>query len=828
MDRFIRSLFLHAGFQEKARELQEERLALVALGSYGRQELCIGSDIDLMFVHRGSLSPEMKQVILGGLYPLWDANLDVGYAILTIQECIRLALNEFKTLTSFMDARFLIGSRVFYRQFKEAFWSRIDRDKGSLLKQFLSTKQKREEKYASQSYFVEPDIKEGLGGLRDLHFMTWMARIYLNSRSLKQIKRYSVFSHFGLDKLGYSKGFLLKVRNHLHMLCDGRKQDVLLLPFQKEISHTLGYQDGPHETGPERFMRSLYLHLNRIRHGSEEFYVKVRDIMDPRPLEPVPRHLPEELQVMQGNIVLKAEGLLQNNPLLILKAFDEANRQGLFLGSGLIWKAGKIISSSGKELLAHPGAKELFLDVILKPRNPKILGLALNIGLIGLFIPEFRKIRNLAQFDYYHVETVDLHSVKTLEVIYAISTGAYDDRWPLFQKIYSELENPDLLFLAGLLHDIGKGYSGDHAERGAQLVPRMLGRLGINGRASQVVSLLVRHHLLLVRVSQRRDLNDEKTSVQVAQTIQNNEILNLLFLLSIADSIATGPLAHSEWKTMLVIELFFKVRRILEGGMLASPDATKRLEHNRKKLSERLEPDFGREDVLDLMDQVSTRYFLSNPLEDMAEHFRLALTMGKEKLSWTLQKLKDAPVTRVILCTHDMPGLFSKMVGVFTLNNINVLSANIFTLKNGFAFDVYEVTNPLDPYREERMWNKIHREAVEAMKDGIPLDELVTKKERELFSSSAEHAYQPRKIKIDNEASDFFTIIEVSAGGRTGLLYDLAKEIFFLGLDIRFAKLNADKERMTGVFYVRDSGGQKILDEDEIERIRLEIMPVME
>jgi [protein-PII] uridylyltransferase len=417
--------------------------------------------------------------------------------------------------------------------------------------------------------------------------------------------------------------------------------------------------------------------------------------------------------------------------------------------------------------------------------------------------------------------------VKTLEVIYEISTGVHHDRWPLFQKIYSELEKPDLLFFAGLLHDIGKGYSGDHAQRGAQLVPRILGRLGINGRASQLVSFLVKYHLLLVRVSQRRDLNDEKTSVQVAQTIQNIETLRLLFLLAVADSIATGPLAHNEWKTMLIIELFFKVRRILEGGMLASPDATKRLENNRTKLSERLKPEFPSEDIQDLMDQVSTRYFLNNPLEQMAEHFRLALTMGKEKLSWTLQKLKDAPVTRVILCTHDMPGLFSKMVGVFTLNNVKVLSANIFTLKNGLAFDVYEVTNPLDPYREEKMWNKIHHEALQVIEDQIPLGELISKKERQIFSLGEDYGYPPKKVKIDNEASDFFTIVEVSAGDRIGLLYDLAKEVFSLGLDIRFAKVNADKERMTGVFYVRDPGGQKILEEDEIQRIKLKIISVI-
>jgi len=824
MDRFIGSLFLEAGFRQKVKELQEERLVLVALGSYGRQELCLGSDIDLMIVYRGGLSPEMKQVILRGVYPLWDADLEVGYNIVTIQECIHLAMNDFRVLTSLMDARFLLGSRVFHRQAEGAFWARIEREKGALLKQFLVARQKREEKYETQSYFLEPDIKEGLGGLRDLHFMAWMAMVYFKSKRLNQIKRYPVFSQFDLDKLGYSKGFLLKVRNHLHHLASGRRQDLLLLPFQKEISHILGYKDGPHETGPERFMRSLYLHLNRIRFKNEQFIVKVLDIVDPQPIEAPSTRLPLEFQMMKGNIVLKREGLLQQSPLLIMKAFSEANRRGLFLGSGFIWEASKIITTQAQKLLEAPEATALFLDIILKPRNPKILRLALDIGLIGLFIPEFKKIRNLAQFDYYHVETVDLHSMKTLEVIYEISTGGYDHQWPLFRKMYSELENPDLLFLAGLFHDIGKGYSGDHAVRGARLVPRILRRLGIGGRASGVVSLLVRHHLLLVNVSQRRDLNDEKTSVQVAQTIQNIETLRLLFLLSVADSIATGPLAHNEWKTMLIIELFFKVRHILEGGLFASPDATKRLEVNRRKLSERLRREFPSKDIQTLMDQVSARYFLSNPLEDMAEHFRLALTMGKERLSWTLQKLKDAPVTRVILCTHDMPGLFSKMVGVFTLNNIKVLSANIFTLKNGLAFDVYEVTNPLDPYREERLWNKIQDEALQAIEDEIPLGELISKKEKQNFSFLANYGYLPKLVKIDNEASDFFTIVEVSAGERIGLLYDLANEVYSLDLDIRFAKVNADRERMRGVFYVSDSGGEKILEEEHIQKIKQEIM----
>jgi [protein-PII] uridylyltransferase len=828
MDRFIRALFFASGFRDKAKEIAEQHIAIAALGSYGRREICLGSDVDLLVVHKGRLSPEMEEILSRVFYPLWDAKLEVGHSVLTVQETFRLAMSDFRFLTAAMDARFLVGSRSFFRLFDAAFWSKIDREKDAILSQFLIHQQKRVEKYASEEYFLEPDIKEGLGGLRDLHFMAWTAKVYFKSRHLHDIKRFSIFSHFPLERLHHSESFLLKVRNHLHLLAGGRREDRLLLPYQDKISESLGYQDGADNTGPEKFMRNLHSDLNRIRYGTEEFHMKAMDVIDPHPAEPAPEELPREFQVFKGNIVLKGEHLLPENPLLVLKAFKEANQRGLFLGSGFIWEATKKVATDGTRLVRMPEATEMFLDVVLEPKNPKILRLALEIGLINLFIPEFKKIRNLAQFSYYHVETVDLHSLRTLEVIYAISQGAYNDRWPLFQEIFEEIEHPHWLFLVGLLHDIGKGHKGDHAKKGAELIPGILKRLGIDGKALEVIPFLVRNHLLMVNISQRRDLNEERTAIQVAQAVQGVERLRLLFLLTVADSMATGPMASSDWKIILLIELFFKVRRILERGMLASPDATRRMEETKRQLAGRLGTRFAEEDVLDLMDQVSTRYFLNSPIEDMVRHFHLALTMGEERLAWTLEKLSDAPVTRVILCTYDKPGLFSRMVGVFTLNNIKVLSGNIFTLKNGLAFDTYEVTNPLDPYREEERWQRIFSDAVSAIEERLPLDELVSEKERMVLSGSIEYTSPVKRVRIDNEASDFFTIIEVSGGSRTSLLYDLAKGIHSLDLDIRFAKVSSDRERTTGVFYVRDVSGQKIYEDSILEEARQALLSVIE
>jgi len=818
MDGFVRSLFLEAGFRENGSEEADGGLTVMALGGYGRQELCLGSDVDLMVIHPGKLSEEMQGVISRAIYPLWDAKLEVGHSILTYRECIRLAVTDFRVFTSLLDSRFLMGSPSFYRLFQEAFWSRIQRERSHLLGRFMVSRQERADRYGGEDHFVEPDLKEGLGGLRDLHLMDWMARTYFRCGHLKEIKRFGVFSHFDMDNLDLSRSFLLKVRNRLHLLA-GRKEDRLFLSLQKRIARDLGYDDDPVISGPERLMRDLYLHLNRIRYRHDEFLAKALDMIDPAPVEEIPDQPPGEFRIVKGNIVLREGTLLEKEPVTILRAFREANEQGLFLGSGLIWEAEEIIARKGADLARSPEPKALFLEIMLRPRNPRIIRLALEIGLIDCLIPEFGEIRNLPQFGYYHVMTVDLHSLRTLEVINEIAKGAYDRQWPILKKAFDRIRCPECLYLAALLHDIAKGHHGDHAAEGGEMIVRILKRLGVTGEAIEAVPFLVKHHLLLANVSQRRDLSDEKTSVQVAQTIQDKDRLKMLFLLTVADSVATGPMARSDWKIMLLSELFVKVVRILKRGLLASPDATQEIAAKRAALVKALGPEFSETELLHLMDQVSSRYFLSAGIEDMVRHFRMALTLGDQRHAWVLQRVTDAPVTRVIQCTYDRPGLYSKMVGVFTLNNMEILAAHIFTLKNGLAFDIYEVTNPVDRYREEERWEKTLGDVRLALEDRLPLDDLIEEKVRSPYGQ-AHHSHVPKKVKVDNEASDFFTVIEINSPTSLGLSYMLAKEIFALGLDIRFAKVNSDEERLRGVFYVKDAGGQKIHEADQITRIR--------
>ncbi len=827
MDQFIRSLFFEAEFTEKIRSTRDNSLAVVALGSYGRRELCLGSDVDLMVIHQGKLSHEMHGIIPRALYPLWDAKLEVGHSVLTVQECIRLCLNDFRVLTSVMNQRFLLGSRSFHRLFEEAFWARIYREKKSFLKQFLIYQEKRTEKYRTEAYFVEPDIKEGLGGLRDLHFMGWIARIYFKCKRFHHIKRFAVFSYFEFDKLIHSASAILRIRNHLHYLT-GRKEDRLHLSYQQKLSHSLGYTDSPHTMAAEKMLKDLYLHLNRIRYGQEEFLSKVLDIIDPLPLERTTNGLPADFRLTKDNIELREGRISEKDAIVILEALNEANRLGLFLGSEFIWEAKKNLAARAREIAHSKEAQNLFVEIILSPKNPKVIRLALEIGLVTLFIPEFRNIRNLAELGQYHVETVDLHSIRTLDILNEIQKGAYDERWPLFKEIFNDLNHTDWLYLAALLHDIGKGEGDDHSEKGAALVPKILKNLGIDDEALQVVPLLVKQHLLLAQISQHRDLNDEKTCVQVAQIIQNENVLNMLLLLTVADSFATGPIARSDWKITLLVELFLKVRRILKRGVLATPDATSKIEEKKNFVKGALMSQFSLDDILHLVDQVPSRYFLNATPKSMLQHFEMALSMEGHKLLWKIEKLTSASVTRIVLCTYDKPGLFSKMVGVLALNNITVLSANIFTLKNGMAFDVYEVTNPLDPQTEKEKWNKIYKEINLAIEDRLPLDNRIQKKLQAMLKRENYGRTHIREVRINNDASDFFSVIEVRSAAIMGLLYKLAKKMFFLGLNIRFAKFDRDAGYMSGDFYVRDSLGQKIHDPERIEEIKTALLGLME
>jgi len=821
VDYFLRRLFFLSGLTPNTfNSVHTGRVAVIALGGYGSRELCFGSDVDLMILHeKGQLPDFLERSLLSIFYGLWDAKLDVGYSIVNLREAKGLIKKEFESLTSVISARFVAGSRSLFREATALFMAGLEEDRKELFTKVMEARAEREIRFDKEVFLLEPELKEGLGGLRDLDYMRWVSRVCLGVDRFAELSGRKEFSHFDLKQLYHARGFLLKIRNYLHSMA-GRKEDRLLLEYQRRLASLLGYGDSISLSGTDRFMKEVYLHMNRVRYAVEEFLVKVGDILFPAPVLKTSWFLPPEFCLVKGNLVLKEMELLEQNPNLILSALNIASQYNLHLGSGLIWRAKGLVARYGGKFRSSKSARDLFVKLITDPGSLKIMRLTLELGLLCVFIPEFKKIRNLAQFGYYHVETVDLHSLSTLHILGKIRDGEYDHQWPLLRTVWNEVKNPALLCLAGLLHDIGKGYGRGHSKKGGEIVQQIVERLGFDGAASRIVSFLVLHHLLLTRTSQRRDLGDEKTVIQVAQTVQDLDLLNMLFLLSVADSMATGPAARSHWKHSLLEELFLKVRKVIREGTFVTPDATKKAEQKRQKVVKALEGEFGPKAVEEMLEQVSIRYLLSVELPDMIQQIRLALGMGDKKYAWALRVRKAPSVTRILQCTYDIPGLFSKMVGVFTINDIRVLSANIFTLRNGLALDIYEVTNPLDPLRESERWDKVHADILAALEGRICLEEMVRIRQKAKEYLKYYESHIRSKIKIDNQVSDFFTVIEGIWPYRPGILYEVARKLHSLELDIRFAKVNIDKEKMAGAFYVRDSAGQKVFDPEEVARMR--------
>lgn len=818
LDGLVRNAFAGVGIARNGDDTVPGGIAVLALGSFGRREPCLGSDVDLAVIHQGKLPPELEGSIARAVYPLYDARLEVGYSTLTLGEATRLSLSDLRVLTSLLDARFLLGNRGMAALFQEAFLSRISRDREALLGRFLLHEQQRAERFKNEACFVEPDIKEGIGGLRDIHFMEWMLRLFFGCSRLSEVSRYAVFSHFDTHGVARSKAFLLKVRNALHILCRC-KEDRVFLAHQGPLAERLG--KGASDGGTEVFLRDLYGRLNHIRYSHEEFLDKALEILDPRPARRDLHGVPRDLRVFGEHVLPRDVTLLRRDPLLLLRGIAEAKARGLSLEPSFIWAGRRELLRRRRALRETPGAKALFLDLILlPPLEDKPLRMLLEMGLLEVFIPEFRRIRNLAQYGYYHLRTVDLHSLRTLAVLDEMRRGCHSAKWPILDTLRLEMKDTDALLLAGLLHDIGKGYNGDHEALGAALIPKILGRLGVSTERQERVAGLVRHHSLLARISQRRDLSEERTSVEVAQTLKTRDLLEQVFVLNLADSLATGPMASNDWRMMLMMELFLKVRKIFEEGMLASPGATERIDQRKRAAAALLGEGHDPGAVAALLDQAGSRYFLSVAPEHIARHLSLALTLGDRPFAWSLQRLKEAAVTRIILCIRDRPGLFSRMVGVLGLNNLAVLSASVFTLKNGLAFDIYEVTNPLDPYREEELWARVREEITATLAGEFPLEALVREKVRKARRGEAPHREGKGKVEIRNDISDFFTVLEVACPSRSGLLYEIAGSMHGLGLDIRFARVTADKEKTMGVFYVRDSRGQKIYEEEEIQGIR--------
>jgi [protein-PII] uridylyltransferase len=802
-------------------EINKNPYAIIALGGYGREEQCVHSDVDLLFLFGKSVPAHAEELIREMIYPLWDIGLDVGHATRSLKECLSLAAKDLNVLTPILDARFICGASMLFSELMGQLRERVIRKHaGRILSELVAATRSRHAHYGDSAYLLEPNLKEGQGGLRDYHTMLWFARLEHDLRQPRDLEYLGLLSHAEYQLLWEALSFVWQVRNHLHHLC-GRKTDQLHFENQIKLAERFRYREEAGQQPVERFLGDLHARMDRIKqqHAAMRHELNL-DSARKRRRPPSSQSLAEGLEIETGGrLSFAGPEAIVKRPALLIRIFEESITLRVPLSAEakrLIREFAHLVDATYR---SAPEIVRTFERILLAPAAAEALDDMLTTNFLTAFIPEFERITHRIQYDEYHLYPVDKHLLRTIQTIHDLAAPG-DEAEPLFARIYRELKGRRLLLWAALLHDIGKGgLEEDHSVAGAELCREILASKGLTPEEVDTVAFLVREHLYLIKTATRRDIHDEETAILCARRIKDLERLKLLYLLTVADSIATGPAAWNDWTGHLLREFFLKVVNTLERGELVSEETVAAIERKRAAAVAAASAD-ERGQIERLFPALSPRYLLSVAAEAIAEHARLFGRLGGQHAVWTVAPSADGTTRTVTICAKDRPGLMASLAGVFTLNSINILSVQVFTWRNRTALDIFEVSPPPDRLFEEEKWRRAEGHLQAVLAGTMDLAAALKPRLESPRLAKPRTARRAHRVRVDNTSSSFFTIVEVFTYDFPGLLFSIADALFRLELDIWVAKIATKVDQVVDVFYVRDISGQKVDDPQRVAAIR--------
>ncbi|MFZ5562978.1 MAG: [protein-PII] uridylyltransferase [Thermodesulfobacteriota bacterium] len=804
--------------------------AVVALGGYGRQEMCAHSDIDLLFLFKKQVPREAEALIREIVYPLWDMGFEVGHATRSIRECLSLAGEDTDVLTSLLDARFLCGMMPLHTQLQEKLAGSLSgRRARSVIAALIQNNINRHQKFGDSANLLEPNLKEGVGGLRDYHTILWIARVTSRIITARDLEYHGHLSHDEYADLQKALGFIWTVRNHLHLIT-GRKYDQLYLEHQEVIARAMGFVPARGQLEVERFLGRLHGEMEYIKQTNRAFLAEAGYAHGPwlRRRRSGRRSVAPGLAVDRNMLTFAAPEALLTAPDLLLSIFEQSAQLDIPLSLEARRIVKEFIFLVDDTFRRDPDHARAF-ERILAAGAPGagVFNEMLHTGFLDRFLPRMGTIIDRIQYDGYHLYPIARHSILTLERVKKI--GSRESAEPLCADLYRELgRRKKVLLWAALLHDIGKGEAGGgHSERGADIAADMLSELGYGPDIVEPVAFLVKEHLLLVKTATRRDLNSEETALACARRIGDAQTLSMLYLLSIADSMATGPKAWNDWTASVLRDLFLKVLKILEKGELASQEAMATVENKTRELMDMAGSPAEKEALLEHMKILPPRYCLYMPARQIYDHMTLHRRLKDGDFVWTIAPAANGTARTVTVCAKDRPGLFSKIAGVFTLNSLDILEAEIYTWKNGTALDVFTVSPPADRIYEDEQWEKAARHLRDALSGDLDLAAAIAARPAPLRTEKA-FATRPPRVRVDNESSSFFTLVEVFAYDFPGLLFSITDILFRCGLDIWVAKIATKVDQVVDIFYVRTLDGEKVDSPDQAGRIQAMIETMLE
>jgi len=786
-----------------------EDLTLVALGGYGRQELFPFSDIDLLLLHKPSLKTErIKEAAEAILYPLWDSGLEVGHSVRTVAGCLTDCAKDFHLQMALLDARYLAGNRKLFAELLDKYRHKyVDGHRQDFLGKITASCKERHLRFGRHSFQLEPNIKEGRGGFRDYHSMRWTSRVIFGLTGPAAMAEAGLLRGDEQQRLEESYEQLIRVRNRLHYIC-GRKNDQLFYEHQEEIATALGYRNTPGRLGVEAFMQEMYGCLQTIAVISEIFFEHTWEIVDRSQTRSTPQKIDSELEIRHHHLSLADPEQLRRHPPLLLKIFAEAatralpihyrTRQAITANLDLVddkFRASRQLARDFRRIFTGPGQPLEWLTVMLET------------GFLTAYIPEFLQIRALAQHDLYHTYTVDRHLLQAVAEVRNLG-----DELP---EICASLRSPEVLYLATLLHDIGKGLGQDHAQTGAERARQTAARLGLVEEELADLEFLVRHHLFLSHMAQRRDLEDQGLIKHCLEIIGNRDRLDMLYLLSIADARATGPAAWNDWKMALFQELYLKIRNGLEHSQISGRDLGQAGQWMREQVGKLLGNPIPR-----IVGELTEDYLTNFSPPEIVEHLRLRRELGERQVLAVPQDLGDH--WSVLFISHDRTGLLARICGILALHNLNVLAAKIHTWPDGTVVDLIEVLPAYDVEFGGQDWAPLQRDLALALSNRLGLAHRLADKNRPGFTTKVgrQHRHHQTQVRFDNLSSEAYTIIEIFADDQSALLYNITKTLADFEINIARALISTRREQLVDVFYVQSGVGAKIADPADLEELR--------
>lgn len=809
--------------------------SIIAVGGYGRGELAPCSDLDLLFLLPNNLkineSKHAEEVIQFILYILWDLGYSVGHSTRTIDDCIEKSKLDLTISTALLEKRFIVGNEDVFSLLNDKFTLFIKNTKTlKFVEAKLVESELRHKRFGGSRYVVEPNVKDGKGGLRDLHTLIWISKFAYKVDSVSKLINMGALSKKEAASFAESQRFLLSVRCHLHYRAF-REDDRLAMDAQLDLAKTMNFKNTITQKDVERFMKRYFLATKTVGSLTRIFCAAIETEFDkPLRLSFLSFKKKEDVypfDIELGRLFVKNKEVLSENPVNIIKLFNISHNKNIDIHPKTLRYLTSLQRLINYEVRNDFDANKMFLDILTSDKDStRTLRLMNESNILGKFIPEFQKIVGLMQFDMYHSYTVDEHTIFTISNLYSLKNGEFKNFAPLASKVILEISSKKCLFVAMLLHDIAKGRKGDHSENGSLIASVVCPRLGLSKEETKTVEWLILYHLLMSKTAFRYELGDARVIKSFVDKVKSVERLKLLLVLTVADIKGVGPEIWNDWKGSLITELYSK-----SFDMLQKDNVNELIKTPKKSFENFLvENGLTNSDAKQYCSYYYDNYWEIFKLSRIINHYEIFRNMYKDSKKFKVHLFDESKLkaTELLVIAPDHHGLFSLISGLVSASGYDVVNAKIITRSDGYALDTFFIQNKnRQPIIEEHSKKKLLKVISQGLEGNFNVEKALNKRWEEI-PARFRAIKAPTRVIIDNNMSDEYSILEIKCKNAPGVLYRITKVITSLGLQINTANVSTYGDRVVDIFYIKDAFGSKIDNNKSMDKVKMSILKTLE